>query len=83
MLPLPTRSDVRAALRSETETTVQVSSSPVQTATSVTALGELEEVGQKFATSRKAELLSSYTRDADDRCIIHRELNRGPSPQRR
>jgi hypothetical protein len=42
-----------------------VSTSPVSTATAVTALGDLEAVGAKFAQSRNAELLSSSTRDAD------------------
>lgn len=45
--------------------TVQVSTSPVSTATSVTALGELNEVAAKFAKSRGAEVLSASTRDAD------------------
>merc|ERR1719387_918116 len=49
----------------ETETTVQVSTSPVQTATSVTALGELDEVGAKFAKSREAKLLDAKQRDVD------------------
>jgi len=45
--------------------TVQVSTSPVSSATSVSALGDLEAVGSKFAKSRGAELLSTSTRDAD------------------
>mmetsp|Transcript_21709 Transcript_21709/g.35822 ORF Transcript_21709/g.35822 Transcript_21709/m.35822 type:complete len:223 (-) Transcript_21709:317-985(-) len=44
---------------------VQVSTSPVSTATSISALGDLAAVGDKFAKSRGAELLSSYERDAD------------------
>ena len=39
----------------EPETTVQVSTSPVATATSVSALGDLPTVGAKFAKSRNAE----------------------------
>ena len=58
----------------ETETTVQVSSSPVQTATSVSALGELEEVGAKFAKSRSAELLKSSSREADGSLVYTFEL---------
>jgi len=46
--------------------TVQVSTTPVTTATSVTALGELEEVGKKFAKSRDAELVASKSRDVGD-----------------
>ena len=49
----------------EQDTTVIVSSSPVTTATSVTALGELEEVGAKFAKSRGANLVGASSRDAD------------------
>jgi len=45
--------------------TVQVSTSPVSTATSISALGELDEVGAKFAKSRDAQLVSSKSRDAD------------------
>ena len=48
----------------EQETTVQVSSSPVSTATSVSALGELDAVGAKFSKSRNAELVSASSRDA-------------------
>jgi hypothetical protein len=44
---------------------LQVSTSPVSSATSVSALGDLEAVGAKFAKSRGAELVSSSTRDAD------------------
>jgi len=49
----------------ESDTTVQVSSSPVATATSVNALGELNEVGKKFAASRNGELISASSREAD------------------
>lgn len=49
----------------ESETTVQVSSSPVQTATSVTALGELQEVGEKFAKSRSAKLVDAKQTTVD------------------
>ena len=61
----------------ESETTVQVSSSPVQTATSISALGELDEVGRKMATSRDAELVRASTRDADGSLVYTFEL-RGP-----
>ena len=44
---------------------MQVSTSPVSTATSVSALGDLVAVGDKFAKSRSAELVSSSERDAD------------------
>merc|ERR1712087_84586 len=49
----------------ETNEIVQVSTSPVSSATSISALGDLKDVGEKFAKSRGAELLSSYERDAD------------------
>ncbi len=39
--------------------TVVVSTSPVTTAVSVSALGELDEVGKKFAKSRDAELIDA------------------------
>ena len=58
----------------ETDTVVQVSSSPVQTATSVTALGELEAVGKKFAKSRNAQLISAKQRDAGGSLIYTFEL---------
>ena len=58
----------------ETDTVVQVSSSPVQTATSVTALGELEAVGKKFAKSRNAQLVSAKQRDAGGSLVYTFEL---------
>lgn len=58
----------------ETETTVQVSSSPVQTATSISALGDLDAVGAKFAKSRSAEVLSATSRDADGSLVYTYEL---------
>ena len=45
--------------------TVQVSTSPVSTATSVDALGELAEVGTKMAKSRGAEIVGAGSREAD------------------
>merc|ERR1719183_2428189 len=49
----------------ETETTVQMSTSPVQTATSISALGDLAEVGVKFAKTRNAELVNSSQREVE------------------
>lgn len=42
-----------------------MSTSPVSTATSVTALGDLAVVGEKLAQSRKAELVSSTQGEVD------------------
>merc|ERR1719163_2445498 len=58
----------------EQETTVQVSSSPVQTATSVSALGELQEVGEKFAKSRSAKLVGATQKDVDGTLFYTLEL---------
>lgn len=58
----------------EPETTVSVSSSPVQTATSISALGDLQTVGTKFATSRNAKLVSSNERDSDGSLVYTFEL---------
>jgi len=58
----------------EPETTVQVSTSPVATATSITALGELDEVGAKFAKSRNAKVVSANSRDADGSLVYVFEL---------
>jgi photosystem II oxygen-evolving enhancer protein 2 len=49
----------------ESETTVQVSTSPVATATSVTAIGDLRSVGEKFAKSRSAELVNALQREVE------------------
>ena len=38
---------------------LQVSSSPVSTATSISALGDLDAVGAKFAKSRNSELVKA------------------------
>jgi len=54
--------------------TVQVSSSPVSTATSVSALGDLETVGGKFAASRGGKLVSSTQRDADGSLVYQFEV---------
>ena len=59
---------------SEPETNVQVSSSPVSTATSISALGELDAVGAKFSKSRNAELVSASSRDADGNLVYTFEL---------
>ena len=58
----------------ESETTVQVSTSPVQTATSVTALGELDEVGAKFAKSRSAEVVAASKREVEGSLLYQFEL---------
>jgi len=58
----------------EPETTVQVSTSPVATATSITALGDLNEVGAKFAKSRSAELVSSSEREVEGSTVFQYEL---------
>lgn len=54
--------------------TVQVSTSPVATATSVDALGDLQEVGAKFAKSRGAQLVAAKQRDADGSLLYELEL---------
>lgn len=51
-----------------------MSSQPVQTATSVSALGELDEVGAKFAKSRNAELLSTASTTVDGVLVYTLEL---------
>merc|ERR1719213_925789 len=56
---------------------VTVSSSPVSSATSVTALGNLDEVGAKFAKSREAKLVSATERDVDGSLVYTLELE-GP-----
>jgi len=58
----------------EPETTVQVSSSPVSSATSISALGDLDAVGAKFAKSRSADLVSAASRDADGSLVYTFEL---------
>jgi len=71
--------------------TVQVSTSPVSTATSISALGELDEVGAKFAKSRDAQLVSSKSRDADGSLAYtfelkgdaYHECSLRPSPSQR
>lgn len=54
--------------------TVIVSSSPVSTATSISALGELSEVGAKFAKSRSSELVKATQREADGNLVFTFEL---------
>jgi len=54
--------------------TVQVSSSPVTTATSISALGDIASVAAKFAKSRNAALVSSSERDADGSLLYSMEL---------
>jgi len=54
--------------------TVIVSSQPVQTATSVSALGDLDAVGAKFAKSRNAQLISASQRDSEGTLIYTLDL---------
>lgn len=54
--------------------TVIMSTQPVSTATSVTALGELDAVGAKFAKSRNAELISATQREADGSLVYTLDL---------
>jgi photosystem II oxygen-evolving enhancer protein 2 len=58
----------------EPDTTVQVSSSPVEAATSVSALGDLQAVGAKFAKSRQAKLVKATERDAEGALVYVLEL---------
>merc|ERR1719409_1460214 len=53
---------------------VQVSSSPVSTATSVSALGDVADVGAKLASSRSAKLVSASKREADGFLLYTVEL---------
>mmetsp|Transcript_23097 Transcript_23097/g.55321 ORF Transcript_23097/g.55321 Transcript_23097/m.55321 type:complete len:210 (-) Transcript_23097:132-761(-) len=57
--------------------TVQVSTSPVATATSVDALGEVAAVGEKFAKGREAEVVKSKKRNVGDVLVYEYEL-KGP-----
>jgi photosystem II oxygen-evolving enhancer protein 2 len=57
--------------------TVQVSTSPVATATSVDALGEVAAVGEKFAKGREAEVVKSKKRNVGDVLVYEFEL-KGP-----
>jgi len=54
--------------------TVQVSSSPVTTATSISSLGDLQAVGAKISKSRNAELVSASQRDSDGSLVYIIEL---------
>jgi len=58
----------------EPETVVIVSTSAVRNSTSISALGELDAVGEKFAKSRKAELVSAKSRYAGDSLVYTLEL---------
>merc|ERR1711937_393848 len=58
----------------EPETTVQVSTSPVATATSISALGGLAAVAAKFAKSRSAELINAIERDVEESKLYVFEL---------
>merc|ERR1712046_470908 len=58
----------------EPETIVQVSTSPVSTATSITALGDLDAVGAKFAKSRNAEVVVASQREVDGSLVYQYEL---------
>ena len=66
--------DIKFADIIEPETTVQVSTSPVATATSITALGTLEEVGEKFAKSRSAEVVKASQREITGALVFTYEL---------
>ena len=56
----------------------QVSSSPVSTATSISALGDLATVGSKFAASRSGKLISSTERDVDGSLVYQFEVQGVP-----
>jgi len=58
----------------ESETTVQVATSPVQNSTSITALGDLQEVGAKLSKSRNAQLLAANERTVDGSLVYTFEL---------
>merc|ERR1719440_2318782 len=66
--------DVKFADIIEPFETVVVSSSPVSTATSVSALGDLDAVGAKFAKSRNSELVRATERTADGSLVYTLEL---------
>lgn len=52
----------------------QMATSPVSTATSVSALGDLQAVGEKFAKSREAKLLSAKESDVEGSLVYTLEL---------
>jgi photosystem II oxygen-evolving enhancer protein 2 len=54
--------------------TVQISSSPVQTATSIDALGTLSEVANKFAKARDSKLLGADERMVDGSLVYLMEM---------
>ena len=54
--------------------TVQISSSPVQTATSIDALGTLGEVANKFAKARDSKLLGADERMVDGSLVYLMEM---------
>ena len=54
--------------------TVQISSSPVQTATSIDALGSLGEVANKFAKARDSKLLGADERMVDGSLVYLMEM---------
>jgi photosystem II oxygen-evolving enhancer protein 2 len=58
----------------EPETTVQVATSPVSTATSVEALGTLDEVAEKIASKRSARVVGKSTREVEGTLIYDLEL---------
>mmetsp|Transcript_19014 Transcript_19014/g.49967 ORF Transcript_19014/g.49967 Transcript_19014/m.49967 type:complete len:213 (+) Transcript_19014:32-670(+) len=66
--------DVKFADIIEPFESVIVSSSPVATATSISALGDLPTVGAKFAKSRNAELVKATERTADGNLVYTLEL---------
>ena len=58
----------------ESETTMQVATSPVATATSISALGDLDAVATKFAKTRSAEVVSATSRTVGDSLVYQVEL---------
>jgi len=66
--------DIKFADIIEPFETVIVSSSPVSTATSISALGDLAAVGAKFAKSRNSELVKATERTADGSLVYTLEL---------
>jgi hypothetical protein len=58
----------------ESETIVQISSSPVKTATSVTALGTVDQVAAKLAKPRNATVVSVGEREVSGYYIYYIEV---------
>lgn len=70
----PGNYDVKFADIIEPETQIVVSSSPVTNATSVTAIGDLQAVGQKLAKSRGEEVVSAKEREVEGTLLYTYEL---------